>query len=101
MSFSWTDTMTSGLLVKDTHYTELKTNISTVRSMRGLSTYWIGSASDDVPIYLNLIEELKYGIDKAKDEDYCHAYYSSHNSSYCSAYYDTHYGSWYSCVGKA
>ena len=45
MSFSWTDTMTSGLLVKDTHYTELKTNISTVRSMRGLSTYWVGSVS--------------------------------------------------------
>jgi len=93
--------MTSGLLVKDTHYTELKTNISTVRSMRGLSTYWIGSASDDVPIYLNLIEELKYGIDKAKDEDYCHAYYSSHNSSYRSAYHTDHCGSWYSCVGKA
>ena len=100
MSFSWTDTMTSGLLVKDTHYTELKTNISTVRSMRGLSTYWIGSASDDVPIYLNLIEELKYGIDKAKDEDYCHAYYSSHNKSYCSTYYSGHNGSLYYCVSK-
>ena len=100
MSFSWTDTMTSGLLVKDTHYTELKTNILTVRSMRGLSTYWIGSASDGVPIYLNLIEELKYGIDKAKDEDYCRTYYSSHNKSYCSAYQAGHYISRYSCAMK-